>query len=103
MCKEIKYKNYRIGKYLFTVEIKKGCDYFGDYFDITVRDRHDIPRNFFEKIKLKFKSGYVIGGSYWRPLFNRESFERYVLSKLNFIVENKFNVEEANTFWENLE
>lgn len=32
MCKKTKYKNYRIGKYLFTVEIKKGCDCFGDYF-----------------------------------------------------------------------
>lgn len=103
MCKETKYKNYRIGKYLFTVEIKKGCDYFGDYFDITVRDRHDAPRNFFEKIKLEFKSGYVIGDSRWRPLFDKKSFERFVLDRLDFIVDNKFNLEEANILWENLE
>lgn len=102
MCKKIKYKNYRIGKYLFTVEIVKGCDFLGDYYNITIRDRHDVPQNFFERIKLKFNDGYVIGNSYWRPLFDKESFERFVLDKLDFIVENKFKVEEANTMWEGL-
>ena len=103
MCKKTKYKNYRIGKYLFTVEIKKGCDCFGDYFYITIRDRHDAPRNFFERIKLKFKNEYVIGDSYWRPLFDKKNFERFILDKLDFIVDNKFNLEEANILWENLE
>lgn len=103
MCRKTKYKNYRIGKYLFTVEIKKGCDCFGDYFYITIRDRHDVPRNFFERIKLKFKNEYVIGDSYWRPLFDKKNFERFILDKLDFIVDNKFNLEEANILWENLE
>lgn len=102
MSKEIKYKNYRIGPFLFTVEMIKSADMFGDYVDITVRKRHDFPRNFFERTKIKFKERYIIGNSIWRPAFNNESLEQFILNKLDFITDTLFKVKNFETMWENL-
>ena len=51
MHKEVKYKNYRIGPFLFTVEIIKGADMFGDYVDITVRKHHDSHEILLKELK----------------------------------------------------
>lgn len=103
MSKEIKYKNYRIGPFLFTVEMIKGADMFGDYVDITVRKRHDFPRNFFERVKIKFKKKYIIGDSIWRPTLNNKSLEQFILDRLDFITDSLFKIKDFETMLENLD
>ena len=103
MSKEIKYKNYRIGPFLFTVEMIKGADMFGDYVDITVRKRHDFPGNFFERVKIKFKKKYIIDDSIWRPTFNNKSLEQFILDRLDFITDSLFKIKDFETMWKNLD
>ena len=88
----MRYKDYRIGKYTFTLHLNRDAD--GDV-RIAVFDWHLPPRSWWEHLKQKY-SVKCYGVKYWRPNFLPHSYislEDFIQSFLEEII-NKWELNE---------
>lgn len=89
------YKDYRIGKYIFTVHLLKGKNDKDIYIEIC--DWHLPPRNRKERRKIK-----VYDYFFWRYDLETESIEDFILKECLFVIKKIEKEKDFYKQWEKL-
>lgn len=82
MKKEIKYRDYRIGKEVYTVKLvfqPNGSIFNGPAVDVHVMAWHLPPRNLWERLIEWWR--YGISDSTWEPQISAASLDAYIIDK----------------------
>lgn len=101
--KKIHYKDYRIGKYVFTVKFifalnGGGGIRNGSAIIVHVMNWHQPPRNLWGRISEIWK--YSLDCSTWDPMLTNMTLEDYTIYRCNHEAEWQMNVERCNKEWE---
>lgn len=95
------YKDYRIGKYIFTVKytyMLNGGINGNPAVYVQVMEWHQPPRNLWEKISEFWK--YNLDSGTWDTLLTDAALEDYAIDKCTHEVERRMNVERCDKEWE---
>lgn len=93
------YKDYRIGKYVFTVKFTftAGID-GGPAVVVHVMDWHQPPHNLWGRIFETWK--YSLNCGIWDPMLTEASLEAYAIDKCKLETVRRLNVERGYKEWE---
>lgn len=96
--KKVKYKDYRIGEYLFTVRICDcGINCLGHReFDYEVREQHPHPTNWLKEF---FKQEKVYGSDMWFSSFPT-TLEEDIIHTCATVAKELDGLKEAEKMWE---
>ena len=103
MKKEIRYKDYRIGHYVYTVKLTRlpnGGFHYTPVVRVQVMKWHLRPRNLWECITEWWK--YNINNWVWDPTLTETSLDDYCINKCNFITNKRIAIERGDKEWEAL-
>lgn len=102
MKNEVKYKDYRIGRDVYTVKLtylpQGGC--FGPEVRVEVMKWHQPPRNLWERITEWWK--YYLSGWEWIPSLTEASLDAYCIDKCNYETWQRITAERGDKEWEAL-
>lgn len=101
MDKNIKYKDYRIGKYLFTVQFIRRYDLWGSAVDVVVWEHH-IPRKLFIHRVIDFFKYTNYYHQTWISGMS-ETVEEFAIRLCDLASHQIENKAEAEKFWEDLD
>lgn len=99
--KDIKYKDYRIGKYIFTVRFQRRHDLGRHAIDVEVWEQHTPRTGFIYRLIDFFKYEH-----YWRSTWlvcDDETLEEYTIRLCNFVVNAMEDEINAKKFWDDLD
>lgn len=102
MRKDVKYKNLRIGPYLFTIKMTATNDELlgkGVYYDIY--EHHFPARTWFGRFCQWWKLTYY-GHGYWNPNCCDDTLEQRLVWKCDSIVKQMDNEKSFQKQWENI-
>jgi hypothetical protein len=98
---DVKYKDYRIGKYLFTVRFQRRYDLGIPAVDVEVLEHHTPRTGFIHRLIDFFKYNRYWSGCYF--VKNGETLDEYAIRCCNYVV-NLFEEKiAAEKFWEDLD
>lgn len=102
MKNEVKYKDYRIGRDVYTVKLiylpQGGL--FGPEVRVEVMKWHLPPRNLWERITEWWK--YYLSGWEWIPSLTEASLDAYCIDKCNYETWRRITAERGDKEWEAL-
>lgn len=102
--KEVKYQDYRIGSYTYTVRLTYlpagGILHYNPTVRVDVMKWHLPPTTFLGKITEGFK--YALDTYEWDPCISKLSLADYCIDKCLIFVEMREAVEKANTEWDSI-
>lgn len=98
MNKNVKYKNIRIGKHVFTCHLVKR----DGYVTIDVRAWHLPPCNSWEAFCQWWKTKTYIT-TYWNPDFTKETLEESIVSACEMVVSDLETVSTFDKQWDDIE
>lgn len=101
MKKEIKYKDYRIGRDVYTVKmtyVPYGGITNGPAVDINVMEWHLLPRKWWEKLTEFWK--YNLSTWTWDPAMTEASLDAYCIFKCHFETAKRIKVKRCDEEWE---
>ena len=96
----VKYKDYRIGKYLFTVRFQRRYDLCGPAVDVEVWEQHTPRKGFIYRLIDFFKYSRYWHGTW---LAGDEPLEDYAIRLCDFVVSAMKEVDDAEKFWNDLD
>lgn len=98
----VKYKDIRIGKFIFTVKLTavRDCD-FGDIVRYEVYDWHIPAPTAFKRFFQWWKLEYYGGGS-WCPLDCKDTLEERLVWKCDQVVKEFYAHKDFQEQWENI-
>lgn len=97
MKKEIRYKDYRIGRDVYTIKLTRlshGVVY------VQVMKWHLPPRNLWERITEWWK--YIICEGVWDPTLMEASLDAYCIDKCNLETVKRIAIKRGDKEWEAL-
>lgn len=101
MKKKIHYKDYRVGKYVFTVKFIFTLDggiNGGPAVIVHLMDWHQPPHNLWGRISEIWK--YSLNCNIWDPMLTEASLEAYTTDKCKLEMVRRLNVERGYKEWE---
>lgn len=96
----IKYKDYRIGKYLFTVRFQRRYDLGGPAVDVEVFEQHTPRKGFIYRLIDFFKYNRYWHGTW---LAGDEPLENYAIRLCDLVATTMEEVKDAEKFWDDLD
>lgn len=102
MKNEVKYKDYRIGRDVYTVKLTylPHGDFCGPAVSVQVMKWHQPPRNLRERITEWWK--YSISDWEWIPTLTESSLDAYCIDKCNYETVKRIAIERGDKEWEAL-
>ena len=102
MKNEVKYKDYRIGRDVYTVKLTyfPQGGLFGPEVNVEVMKWHLPPRNLWERITEWWK--YSLSGWVWNPTLTESSLDAYCIDKCNYETAKRIAIERGDKEWEAL-
>lgn len=97
---DVKYKDYRIGKYLFTVRFQRRYDLDKFAVDVEVLEHHTPRTGFIYRLIDFFKYNRYWHGTW---LAGDEPLENYAIRLCDFVVNTLEDKKDAENFWNNLD
>jgi hypothetical protein len=96
----VKYKDYRIGKYIFTVRFQRRYDRSGPVVNVEVWEQHTPRKGFIYRLIEFFKYN-----RYWYGIWfaGNEPLENYAIRLCNFVANAMKEVDDAEKFWNDLD
>ena len=98
MKKEIRYKDYRIGRDAYTVKLTHSPNSHYTPVVVRVMEWHVPPRNLWERITEWWK--YDINDYLWNPLLTETSLDAYCTDKCKFITAQRIAIKKGDKEWE---
>lgn len=98
---DVKYKDYRIGKYLFTVRFQRRYDLGEFAVDVEVFEQHTPRKWFIHRLIDFFKYD-----RYWSGIWlagGSETLEEYAIRLCDFVVNAMEDKKNAEKFWNDLD
>lgn len=98
--KNIKYKDYRIGKHVFTVKLTHlphGGVCSNDSVKVEIMEWHTPPRNFWERITESWK--YYLNSWVWDPYVTGASLDYFCISYCDYEASKKADSEKFQKEW----
>ena len=96
----VKYKDYRIGKYLFTVQFIRRYDLGSPAVDVIVWEHHTPRKHFIHRVIDFFKYEHYWWGTWLAS--SDETLEEYAIRLCDFVVNAMENEKNAEKFWNDL-
>ena len=103
MKNEVRYKDYRIGRDVYTVKLTyepQGGFFYNPVVRVEVMKWHLPPRNLWERITEWWK--YYLSGGTWDPSWTKASLDDYCINKCSFETEQRLSTERCDKEWEAL-
>lgn len=103
MKKEIKYRDYRIGKDVYTVKftyLRNGGINSGPAVYVEIMTWHLPPHNFWQRITEFWK--YNLNCGTWDPALTEASLEAYCIDKCNIETVRRIDIERGDKNWESI-
>ena len=102
MKNEVKYKDYRIGRDVYTVKLTYSPQgsLFGPEVHVKVMKWHLPPRNLWERIAEWWK--YYLSGWVWNPTLTDASLDAYCIDKCNYEAAQRIAIERGDKEWKAL-
>lgn len=103
MKNEVRYKDYRIGRDVYTVKLMyqpQGGFCYNPVVRVEVMKWHLPPRNLWERITEWWK--YYLSGGTWDPSLTEASLDAYCIDKCNYETWQRITVERGDKEWEAL-
>lgn len=101
MRAEIKYKDYRVGREIYTVKMKympNGSIFNGTAVSVQVMKWHTQPRTIWEKLTEFWR--YELSSWTWDPQISESSLEAYVIDKCAFEADKRLRQGRGAKEWE---
>ena len=101
MKNEVRYKDYRIGRDVYTVKLTylpQGGFSYNPVVHVEVMKWHLPPRNLWERITEWWK--YYLSDGTWDPIWIDTSLDDYCIEKCNFETAQRIAIERCNKEWE---
>jgi hypothetical protein len=98
---DVKYKDYRIGRDVYTVKLEyqpQGGFHYNPAVRVEVMKWHQPPRNLWERITEWWK--YYLSGWTWDPSLTKTSLDAYCVDKCNLETEQRLTIERGDKEWE---
>ena len=99
--KDIKYKDYHFGEYVFTVRFQRRYDLGEPAVDVEVFEQHTPRKGLIHRLIDFFKYNRYWNGT-WMPC-DGETLEEYALRLCDFVVNAMEEVENVEKFWDDLD
>lgn len=98
--KDVKYKDYRIGKYIFTVRFQRRYDLGEPAVEVEVWEQHTPRTGFIHRLIDFFKYNRYWHGTW---IAGDEPLKDYAIRLCDFVVNAMEEVEDAEKFWDDLD
>jgi hypothetical protein len=99
--REVKYKDYRIGRDVYTVKLThlpQGGFFYNPVVRVQIMKWHLPPRNLWERVTEWWK--YNIDTHVWDPTLTEVSLNAYCIDECNLATANRIAVERGDKEWE---
>ena len=96
----VKYKDYRIGKYLFTVQFIRRYDLGSPAVDVIVWEHHTPRKRFIHRLIDFFKYEHYWHGTW---MAGDEPLEDYAIRLCDCVATTMEEVKDAEKFWDDLD
>lgn len=96
----VKYKDYRIGKYLFTVRFQRRYDLGGPAVDVEVFEQHTPRTGFIHRLIDFFKYDRYWHGTW---LAGDEPLENYAICLCDLVATTMEDEKDVEKFWDDLD
>ena len=100
--KNTKWKDFRIGNYVFTVRVRRCSDFSTDFTKIKyiIFELHAHPKNWFEMVCETFRYGYYERGSIYEML-KTSSLEDFILYTCEKVIKRNEKLLTDEKDWKN--
>ena len=99
--KDVKYKDYRIGKYIFTVRFQRRYDLWGPAVDVEVWEQHTPRTGCIHRLIDFFKYSRYWHGTWLAD--KDETLEEYAIRLCDFVDNAIEDERDAEKFWDDLD